>query len=554
MPRLTARLSQKEKFIMQKRNKMCPFCYIRRMFAPVVEQEKTRPVYDNGVGSTPLMGWSSWNTFRNRIDHDLIVATARAMKDSGLYDAGYRYVNLDDNWHSNMRDENGEWQGDLTRFPDGIPALIEELNGMGFKVGLYSSNGTLTCEDLPASLGRERDDARTLAKWGAEYFKYDFCHNIPVPRYAPLVYAVEVAPLGSGKAAEYQVSNAVLKGLARRMKCAELPGGQYVSGLDAGKGSIVFDNIVADADGEYALTVCIKKYGRYEKYLGVTVNGEECEGIMFPPQKKYNLTARFQTVVRLKQGRNVVELGNPVANARDSAAIQYRKMSRCLKAAVAERAAERGEAPKPILFSICEWGFRKPWLWGASAGNMWRTTPDIRPWWFWIKTIYSRNVKLWKYASPGHFNDPDMLEVGNGKLTYHQNLSHFALWCMMSAPLVLGNDLRKISKPVLDMVTNRDLIAIDQDALGKQAKRIRSGLVDVLAKPLADGGVAVCFFNKSKLTQKRRLDVAKLAHDDYVAYTGKGEAMSIVTGDAALENGKIVARIPADGVVVVKLK
>ena len=539
---------------MKKRNKMCPFCYIRRMFAPVIEQEKTRPVYDNGVGSTPLMGWSSWNTFRNRIDHDLIVATARAMKDTGLYDAGYRYVNLDDNWHSNMRDENGEWQGDLTRFPDGIPALIEELNGMGFKVGLYSSNGTLTCEDLPASLGRERDDARTLAKWGAEYFKYDFCHNIPVPRYAPLVYAVEVAPLGSGKAAEYQVSNAVLKGLARRMKCAELPGGQYVSGLDAGKGSIVFDNIVADADGEYALTVCIKKYGRYEKYLGVTVNGEECEGIMFPPQKKYNLTARFQTVVRLKQGRNVVELGNPVANARDSAAIQYRKMSRCLKAAVAERAAERGEAPKPILFSICEWGFRKPWLWGASAGNMWRTTPDIRPWWFWIKTIYSRNVKLWKYASPGHFNDPDMLEVGNGKLTYHQNLSHFALWCMMSAPLVLGNDLRKISKPVLDMVTNRDLIAIDQDALGKQAKRIKSGLVDVLAKPLADGGVAVCFFNKSKLTQKRRLDVAKLAHDDYVAYTGKGEAMSIVTGDAALENGKIVARIPADGVVVVKLK
>ena len=539
---------------MQKRNKMCPFCYIRQLFAPKIETGAEHPAYENGVRTTPLMGWSSWNTFRNNIDHDLIIDTARALKESGLYDAGYRYINLDDNWHSNMRDENGEWQGDLVRFPDGIPSVIRELNDMGIKAGLYSSNGTLTCEDLPASLGRERADARTLAKWGAEYFKYDFCHNIPVPRYAPLVYAVEVAPLGSGKAAEYQVSNAVLKGLARRMKCAELPGGQYVSGLDAGKGSIVFDNIVADADGEYALTVCIKKYGRYEKYLGVTVNGEECEGIMFPPQKKYNLTARFQTVVRLKQGRNVVELGNPVANARDSAAIQYRKMSRCLKAAVAERAAERGEAPKPILFSICEWGFRKPWLWGASAGNMWRTTPDIRPWWFWIKTIYSRNVKLWKYASPGHFNDPDMLEVGNGKLTYHQNLSHFALWCMMSAPLVLGNDLRKISKPVLDMVTNRDLIAIDQDALGKQAKRIKSGLVDVLAKPLADGGVAVCFFNKSKLTQKRRLDVAKLAHDDYVAYTGKGEAMSIVTGDAALENGKIVARIPADGVVVVKLK
>ena len=549
---------------MQKRNKMCPFCYIRQLFAPKIERAEKPAIYENGVRTTPLMGWSSWNTFRNNIDYDLIMDTARAMKESGLYDAGYCYVNLDDNWHSNMRDENGEWQGELVRFPDGIPALIAEINSLGLKAGLYSSNGTLTCEDLPASLGRERDDARTLAKWGAEYFKYDFCHNIPVPSYAPLVYAIEVSPLGSGKAAEYQVSNAVLEGLARRMKCAPLPGGQYVSGLDAGKGSIRFENVVADADGEYVLTVCIKKYGRYEKYLGVTVNGEECEGIMFPPQKHFNLTARFQTVVRLKAGRNVIELGNPVANSVDSAAIQYRRMSRFLKDAVREVAAERGTEPKPILFSICEWGFRKPWLWGASAGNMWRTTPDIRPWWYWIKIIYSRNVKLWKYASPGHFNDPDMLEVGNGKLTYNQNMSHFALWCMMSAPLVLGNDLRKITKPVLDIVTNRDLIAIDQDPLGKQAKRIRRGLVDVLARPLADGGIAVCFFNKTKLAQKRRLDVRKLYRDDYVSPASAdgsatsigviGEAMSIIVGDAALEKGKIVARIPADGVVVVKLK
>ena len=549
---------------MQKRNKMCPFCYIRQLFAPKIETGAEHPVYENGVRTTPLMGWSSWNTFRNNIDHDLIMDTARALKESGLYEAGYRYINLDDNWHSNMRDENGEWQGDLVRFPDGIPAVIRELNDMGIKAGLYSSNGTLTCEDLPASLGRERADARTLARWGAEYFKYDFCHNIPVPSYAPLVYAIEVAPLGSGKAADYQVSNAVLRGLARRMKCAPLPGGQYVSGLDAGKGSIRFENVVADADGDYVLTVCIKKYGRYEKYLGVTVNGAETEGIMFPPQKHFNLTARFQTVVKLRAGRNVIELGNPVANSRDSAAIQYRRMSRLLKEAALERAEVTGEPVKPILFSICEWGFRKPWLWGASAGNMWRTTPDIRPWWYWIKIIYSRNVKLWKYASPGHFNDPDMLEVGNGKLTRAQNMSHFALWCMMSAPLVLGNDLRKITKPVLDIVTNRDLIAIDQDPLGRQAKRIRRGAVDILAKPLADGGIAVCFFNKTKLAQKRRLDVRKLYTDDYVSPStaGKGaasvgvigEVMSIITGDASLEKGRIVARIPADSVVVVKLK
>ena len=520
--------------------------------------------YENGSGDTPLMGWSSWNTFRNNIDAKLIEDTAAAMKENGLLDAGYRYVNLDDNWHSNMRDAHGDMQGELVRFPDGIPALVRRLNEMGFKAGIYSSNGTLTCEDLPASLGRERDDARTFARWGMEYLKYDFCHNIPVPRYAPLVYGIEISPLGSGKAVEYQVSNCILKGLARRRKCDALQGGQYVSGLDEGKGSIVFDNVVVDADGEYVLTVEIKKYGRYEKYLAVTVNGRECGGIEFPPQKHFNLTARFQTVVRLNAGRNAIELGNPVANSRDSAAIQYRKMAYALKDAAAEVAAERGEEVRPIRFSICEWGFRKPWLWGASAGNMWRTTPDIRPWWYWIKTIYSRNVKLWKYASPGHFNDPDMLEVGNGKLTYNQNLSHFALWCMMSAPLVLGNDIRKITKPVLDIVANRELIAIDQDPLGKQAKRIRRGAVDVLARPLADGGIAVCFFNKTKIAQKRRLDIAKLYRDDYVspATAGNtatsvgviGEVMSIIAGDAAIEGNKIVARIPADGVVVVKIK
>lgn len=550
---------------MLKRNKMCPICYFRRALigASSVDRPSAAP-YENGSGDTPLMGWSSWNTFRNNIDAKLIEDTAAAMKNTGLLDAGYRYVNLDDNWHSNMRDAHGDMQGELVRFPDGIPALVRRLNEMGFKAGIYSSNGTLTCEDLPASLGRERDDARTFARWGMEYLKYDFCHNIPVPRYAPLVYGIEISPLGSGKAVEYQVSNCILKGLARRRKCDALPGGQYVSGLDEGKGSIVFDNVVVDADGEYVLTVEIKKYGRYEKYLAVTVNGRECGGIEFPPQKHFNLTARFQTVVRLNAGRNAIELGNPVANSRDSAAIQYRKMAYALKDAAAEVAAERGEAVKPIRFSICEWGFRKPWLWGASAGNMWRTTPDIRPWWYWIKTIYSRNVKLWKYASPGHFNDPDMLEVGNGKLTYNQNLSHFALWCMMSAPLVLGNDIRKITKPVLDIVTNRELIAIDQDPLGKQAKRIRRGAVDVLARPLADGGIAVCFFNKTKIAQKRRLDIAKLYRDDYVspATAGNtatsvgviGEVMSIIAGDAAIEGNKIVARIPADGVVVVKLK
>lgn len=539
---------------MQKRNKTCPFCHIRRMLgAPKVDAPTFAP-YDNDVRKTPLMGWSSWNTFRNRISQQLILETATAMKEKGLLDAGYCYVNLDDNWHSNMRDDNGEWQGDLVRFSEGIPALVDKVNALGFKVGLYSSNGTLTCEDLPASLGRELADARTLAKWGVEYFKYDFCHNEKVSKYAPLVYSIEVSLKGSGVGKEIEVSNAILKGLARRMKCKALPGGQYVSGLDSGEGSIIFDNVVVDKDGEYVLTVNIKKYGRYEKYLAVVVNGVPSDGIEFPPQKHFNVTARFQTIVTLKAGRNCIELYNPVTGREESAAIQYRKMAYSLKKATAEVAAATGKPEKPILFSICEWGNRRPWRWGYSAGNMWRTTPDIRPWWPWIKTIYERNVKLYKYASAGHFNDPDMLEVGNGKLTYERNMSHFALWCMMSAPLVLGNDIRKISEPVLKIVTNRKLIAIDQDALAKQAKRMRKGTVDVLAKPLADGSTAVCFFNKGLTAQKSSFNVSKLQKDDYVAAKLSEKKIENVVGEATLEGTKLTAKIPRDGVVVVILR
>lgn len=107
---------------------------------------------------------------------------------------------------------------------------------------------------------------------------------------------------------------------------------------------------------------------------------------------------------------------------------------------------------------------------------MWRTTPDIRPIWPWIKILYNHTVKLYKYAGVGGWNDPDMLEVGNGKLTFEQNRSHFALWCMMCAPLILGNDLRNISDDVLKIVKNPDLIAINQDALGVPAKELRKAL------------------------------------------------------------------------------
>lgn len=526
-----------------KRNNMCPFCYIRNLLvgakkvAAVPEIEK----YETGVRRTPLMGWSSWNTFRNHIDEDLILEMAEAMKEKGLLDAGYSYVNLDDCWQSNVRDENGDLQGDLATFPSGIKPLVEKINAMGFKLGLYSSNGTLTCEDLPASLGRERQDAQTLAEWGVEYFKYDFCHNVPLSSYAPLIWAVTVTEKGEKQGQRYLCSNAVLEGLARFMPDKGLEGKRYVSGLDAGKGKMVFKNVFARKSGDYVLTLNIKKHGRYPKFVIAEVNGTPYE-INFPDQKHFQHTARFQTVVRLEEGNNEIKLYNPVASGKDSAILQYRKMAYALKAATKNVAEKRNAPEKPILFSICEWGFRKPWLWGDTAGNMWRTTPDIRPIWPWIKLIYSRNVKLFERSSAGHFNDPDMLEVGNGKLSYDRNMSHFALWCFMNAPLVLGNDVRKMPDNVLEIITNKSLININQDELCKQAKRVKKGRVDVLAKPLAGGKTAVLFFNKSGVKKKISFNLETLKKDAYVSAKFDAENPSVTPVFGAVEaNGKVVS-------------
>lgn len=495
---------------------MCPVCYIKKLFSKprrISELPSLSP-YGNGAALTPPMGWSSWNTFKNQIDEDLIYQTAVAMKEKGLQDAGYVYVNIDDCWHSNQRDENDDLQGDLTRFAHGIPALVRKINALGLKVGLYGSNGTLTCEDLPASLYRERRDALTLARFGAEYFKYDFCHNIPLPVYAPLVESLTVSSAGDTKETVYPATDALLYGTAKLRKNKRMPSGCYVSGLDQNGGVMEFKNIYAEEEGDYILTVRIKKFGQYEKFLALTVNGGQLKQIPVPPQKTFNYHARFQTKVHLEKGVNTVRMWNPVANKADSAMLQYLNMGEQLKEGAKVIAKERGTEVKPIMFSICEWGYRQPYRWGKYAGNLWRTTPDIRPIWHWIRIIYERTVRLYKYAGVGGWNDPDMLEVGNGKLTEAENKSHFSLWCMMCAPLILGNDLRNITDEVKNIVCHRGMIAINQDPMGIPAKRIKKGKVDVLVKPLANGDAAVCLFNKGgKRTVK--FSIEKVAKDAY---------------------------------------
>jgi len=126
---------------------------------------------------------------------------------------------------------------------------------------------------------------------------------------------------------------------------------------------------------------------------------------------------------------------------------------------------------RPIVFSICSWSF--PGSWVVDVGNLWRTTGDISDNWYSMVSIIDINAGLYMYAGPGHWNDPDMLEVGNGGMTDTEYRAHFSMWCIMAAPLIAGNDLRNMSASTLEILTAPEVIAVDQDPLGKQGRRVR---------------------------------------------------------------------------------
>ena len=158
-----------------------------------------------------------------------------------------------------------------------------------------------------------------------------------------------------------------------------------------------------------------------------------------------------------------------------------------------------------ITFSICEWGTNKPWLWATGVGHLWRTTGDIQDCWDcrrdwggygWVH-ILDLQVGLESHAGPGHWNDPDMLEVGNGGMTTEEYRAHFSMWAMLAAPLMAGNDVRGMTPEIRDILTNREVIAVDQDPLGRQGRKVRDdGDVEVWAKELADGSRAVALLNR----------------------------------------------------------
>lgn len=333
-------------------------------FGGGMRRGRPRQVYKHeGLAMTPPMGFNTWNTFQGNISEDLIKETAIIIATSGLKEAGYEYVVLDDCWMTRQRDDNGQLVADPEKFPSGMKALGDFIHNLGLKFGIYNDAGTRTCAGYPGGRGHEYEDARLYASWGVDYVKYDWCNT------------------GS-------------------------------------------------------------------------------------------------------------------ANAQET----YKTFGSALLA-----------TNRPIVLSMCEWGKANPWEWASPIAHLWRTTGDIQDRYMtntggtkgygngW-KDILDRQaeLKLEQYAGPDHWNDPDMLEVGNHGLTYAESRSHFSFWCMLAAPLMMGNDLREMNDDILKILTNKEVIALDQDPLGKQGYRVidETGK-EVWVKELSDGDWAVCMLNDS---------------------------------------------------------
>jgi alpha-galactosidase len=366
------------------------------------------PVKSNGLAKTPPMGWNSWNKFQGRVTDAMIREMADAMVASGMRDAGYIYVNIDDTWEGAHRDAGGNITTN-NKFPD-MKKLADYVHGKGLKLGIYSSPGPKTCAGYLGSFEHEAQDAKTYAAWGIDYLKYDWC-----------------------------------------------------------SASQVYTDDMATMERAYA-----------------------------------------------KMGQALLDSG------------------------------------RPIVYSLCQYGNHDVGEWGAGVGgNLWRTTGDISDRWESMQRIgFELQPGREKFANVGHWNDPDMLEIGNGGMTTTEYQTHMSLWCLLAAPLLAGNDLRSMTPEIAAVLMNKEAVAVDQDALGKQGVRVsKDGDVEVWAKPLADGSHAVGLFNRGAAAAKV---TAKWSD------VGAGDGTHAVRdlwkhADVGAVADAYSAEVPSHGVVLIKV-
>jgi len=218
------------------------------------------------------------------------------------------------------------------------------------------------------------------------------------------------------------------------------------------------------------------------------------------------------------------------------------------------------ESGRSIVFSICEWGSTKPWLWAGSIGNLWRATGDIQDCWDckkdWggngVMQIIDQMNGLETYAGPGHWNDPDMLEVGNGGMTKEEYRAHFSMWALFSAPLLAGNDISNMTAETKEILLNKEVIAIDQDPLGRQGRRVKkTGDQEIWSKQLQDGGRTVVLLNRGPAAAKIAVSWTDIGYPDSLPASVRN---LWTASDLGKQIGTYSADVPSHGAIMLTIK
>ena len=519
-------------------------------------------------GRLPAMGWNSWNAFGSGNTEELTLKMAEKIRELGLDKLGYRYLVLDDGCYRSER-VNGLLANDEEKFPHGFKYLADRLHEKGLKFGMYNDIGTNLCAGAAVgTCGHEREDAASYIAWDVDFLKVDNCYYLWDDAtfsdkenakyvFAPALGRVVISNEGNYRAEFTPGINMHTAG--EGIHTEEIDGRLFFTHIGTFDGTGPARTPTGAQSGEVVLEADIPEDGSYnisveticgrssESGMGEWLQAAvECCGktdyifdgltdSLADPCGDEDMCRTIGITAQLRAGRNRIRLMNH--RRQENTLMSYAKLLEGLKEAAPD---------KDIVYSLCEWGKTQPQNWGRKVADSWRILNDIT---FavgsdgnpgkadWVSgytnsvtSQYNKAVIMDGFSGlEKGWNDPDMMVIGMDGLNPAQNRTHMVMWCMMNAPLMLGLDLRRVTKgdELYRIIANEELTALNQDELGIQAKRVYSSIagdcgeyitnndrVDILAKPLADGSVAVSFINIGGV---RKNDIYSISAADIVS-------------------------------------
>lgn len=501
-------------------------------------------------GRLPAMGWNSWNAFGSGNTAELTKIMADKLVELGLDKLGYKYVVLDDGCYKSERVE-GKLSNETKKFPYGFRELSDYIHAKGLKFGMYNDIGTNLCAGAAVgTYAHEEEDAKSYVDWGVDFLKVDNCYymwdNATFSSqanaryvYTPKIKGIRVV----GKDYEKYLS-AVTDGVITGEGCRLEE--DFVMNIGTFDGTNVGTTPVGTRSGELWFTVNVPTAGVYEVFITYAA-GEEV-GVGGWLELAVDKTVVYDDFLSDTGGTDTFAESSGIkvefaAGNNKLRIMNHRRQENTLNSYAALLAGlNKAKPDHDIIFSICEWGKTQPQNWGYKVGDSWRILNDITfrvgsdgktgvGTWFDNNTAsvtsqYNKAVIMDEFAGLLRgWNDPDMLMIGMDGLDDTMCRTHMTMWCMMNSPLMLGLDLRRVKKgdALWSIIANNELIALNQDSLGVQAKRVHTTIetdspdtdyitnndrCDILAKPLSDGSVAVSFINVNNKEWDGKLSVS----------------------------------------------